>query len=65
MRFPTVDEQGTYQKKVLSDAASNVSHITMMQVRAYIIHESYKISCDGMHYGDTLFSSSEARLCVR
>ena len=42
MRFPTVDEQGTYQKKVLSDAASNVSYITMMQVRAYIIHESYK-----------------------
>jgi len=42
MRFATVDEQGRFQKKVLSDAASKVSYITMMQVRAYIIHEAYK-----------------------
>jgi len=42
MRFATVDQQGRYEKKVLSDAASKVSYITMMQVRAYIIHESFK-----------------------
>jgi len=42
MRFATVDEKGRFDKKVLSDAASKVSYITMMQVRAFIIHEAYK-----------------------
>jgi len=42
MRFVTVDKMGRYKKKALSDAASKVSYITMMQVRAYIIHESFR-----------------------
>ena len=39
MRFASVDEDGNY-KKVGSDAASKVAYLTMMQVRAYIIHSS-------------------------
>eukprot|EP00571_Detonula_confervacea_P013685 CAMPEP_0172306684 /NCGR_PEP_ID=MMETSP1058-20130122/7706_1 /TAXON_ID=83371 /ORGANISM="Detonula confervacea, Strain CCMP 353" /LENGTH=786 /DNA_ID=CAMNT_0013018651 /DNA_START=700 /DNA_END=3060 /DNA_ORIENTATION=+ len=45
MRFASVDEMGNYGKVVAeggasSDAASKVAYITMMQVRAYIIHSS-------------------------
>jgi len=42
MRFATVDEKGRYRKKVVSDATSKVSYITMMQVRAYIVDEAGK-----------------------
>ncbi|KAL7484254.1 hypothetical protein ACHAW6_009902 [Cyclotella cf. meneghiniana] len=42
MRFATVDEEGRYQKVMggAEEAASKVAYITMMQVRAYIIHSS-------------------------
>ncbi|KAL9184606.1 hypothetical protein ACHAXT_012576 [Thalassiosira profunda] len=42
MRFATVDENGKYGKVKggNADAASKVAYITMMQVRAYIIHSS-------------------------
>jgi len=42
MRFAKVDEMGNYGKVEggSSDAASKVAYITMMQVRAYIIHSS-------------------------
>jgi acyl-CoA oxidase len=48
MRFAYVDENGKYTKKKAAgsggggsdDAASKVAYITMMQVRAYIIHTS-------------------------
>mmetsp|Transcript_19337 Transcript_19337/g.39507 ORF Transcript_19337/g.39507 Transcript_19337/m.39507 type:complete len:772 (+) Transcript_19337:67-2382(+) len=42
MRFATVDEEGVYRKVEggASEAASKVAYITMMQVRAYIIHSS-------------------------
>ena len=33
MRFSEVDEQGKYTKKQMSDAASKISYVTMMQVR--------------------------------
>lgn len=42
MRFATVDEQGQYSKKTVSDATSKVAYITMMQVRAYICNEAGK-----------------------
>eukprot|EP00957_Ditylum_brightwellii_P076617 5823417-Ditylum_brightwellii.AAC.1 len=37
MRFATVDVNGKYNRKTVSDAASKISYITMMQVRAYIV----------------------------
>ena len=37
MRFAEVDENGKYAKKHISDAASKVAYITMMQVRAMIV----------------------------
>jgi len=42
MRFATVDEEGKYGRigGGDGDAASKVAYITMMQVRAYIIHSS-------------------------
>jgi len=47
MRFAKVDEEGRYEKVGVkggssknNDAASKVAYITMMQVRAYIIHSS-------------------------
>lgn len=44
MRFAFVDENGKYHSKKTGggsdDAASKVAYITMMQVRAYIIHTS-------------------------
>ena len=42
MRFATVDKFGKYKKKTLSEAASKVAYITMMQVRAYIVNEAGK-----------------------
>ena len=42
MRFATVDEQGRYSKKFVSDASAKVAYITMMQVRAYITNEAGK-----------------------
>lgn len=42
MRFASVSEQGTYSKKQVSDAASKISYITMMQVRAYIADNAGK-----------------------
>jgi acyl-CoA oxidase len=42
MRFATVDEQGKYAKKHVSDAASKIAYITMMQVRAHICVEAGK-----------------------
>lgn len=40
MRFASVDEQGIYKKKVVSDAAAKISYITMMQVRSLIVMEA-------------------------
>lgn len=37
MRFASVDEHGKYSKKHMSDAASKVAYITMMQVRSIIV----------------------------
>jgi len=42
MRFVSVDENGRYRKKTVSDATSKISYITMMQVRAYIVDEAGK-----------------------
>lgn len=42
MRFAQVDKYGTYTKKIVSDAASKVAYITMMQVRAFIVIEASK-----------------------
>jgi len=42
MRFASVDEQGKYSKKTVSDATSKIAYITMMQVRAYICNEAGK-----------------------
>eukprot|EP00538_Stauroneis_constricta_P006312 CAMPEP_0119562116 /NCGR_PEP_ID=MMETSP1352-20130426/19538_1 /TAXON_ID=265584 /ORGANISM="Stauroneis constricta, Strain CCMP1120" /LENGTH=704 /DNA_ID=CAMNT_0007610463 /DNA_START=93 /DNA_END=2207 /DNA_ORIENTATION=+ len=42
MRFAEVDEDGKYKKKTVSDAASKVAYITMMQVRAMIVLGSGK-----------------------
>lgn len=42
MRFAQVDENGNYTKKSVSEAASKVAYITMMQVRAHIINEAGK-----------------------
>lgn len=42
MRFASVDTQGKYLKKTVSDATSKVAYITMMQVRAYICNEAGK-----------------------
>lgn len=42
MRFAQVDEQGKYTKKQVSEAASKISYITMMQVRAWIVDEAGK-----------------------
>lgn len=42
MRFAEVDEEGNYRKKTVSDAASKIAYITMMQVRAHICNESGK-----------------------
>jgi acyl-CoA oxidase len=40
MRFATVRENGTYEKMTVSDAASKISYITMMQVRSLIVMEA-------------------------
>jgi len=37
MRFASVDETGKYKKKTMSEAASKISYITMMQVRSFIV----------------------------
>lgn len=42
MRFVTVDRHGQYKRLKVSDAASKVSYITMMQVRAFIVNEASK-----------------------
>lgn len=42
MRFAQVDTKGRYTKKKVSDAASKISYITMMQVRAYIADNAGK-----------------------
>jgi acyl-CoA oxidase len=42
MRFSSVDEQGKYTKKQMSEAASKIAYITMMQVRAYITDNAGK-----------------------
>jgi len=42
MRFSQVDVNGVYSKKSVSEAASKVAYITMMQVRAYIVNEAGK-----------------------
>jgi len=42
MRFAEVDKNGVYKKKIISDAASKVAYITMMQVRAFIVIEASK-----------------------
>lgn len=42
MRFSEVDENGHYKKKKVSEAASKISYITMMQVRAYIADSAGK-----------------------
>lgn len=50
MRFATVDENGKYSKVSVSDAASKISYITMMQVRSYIVMEASK----GLRTGTTM-----------
>lgn len=42
MRFATVDERGNFTKRKVSDAASKVAYVTMMQVRALIVNEAGK-----------------------
>jgi acyl-CoA oxidase len=42
MRFAAVDEHGKYSKKHVSEAASKVAYITMMQVRSMIVMGSSK-----------------------
>lgn len=42
MRFAEVDERGKYRRKRISDAASKISYITMMQVRAMIVMNAGK-----------------------
>mmetsp|Transcript_5797 Transcript_5797/g.8355 ORF Transcript_5797/g.8355 Transcript_5797/m.8355 type:complete len:752 (+) Transcript_5797:86-2341(+) len=42
MRFSSVDRDGKYRKKEVSEATSKVAYITMMQVRAYIIADAGK-----------------------
>lgn len=42
MRFVSVDENGRYKKKQISDAAQKIVYITMMQVRAHICNEAGK-----------------------
>jgi acyl-CoA oxidase len=42
MRFATVDKHGNYSRKHVSNAVSKIAYITMMQVRAYIVHEAGK-----------------------
>lgn len=42
MRFSTVDENGKYMKKSVSEATARVNYITMMQVRAFIVNEAGK-----------------------
>ncbi|GAX26242.1 acyl-CoA oxidase [Fistulifera solaris] len=42
MRFASVDENGHYTKKQVSEATSKIAYITMMQVRAYIVNEAGK-----------------------
>jgi acyl-CoA oxidase len=37
MKFASVDENGKYTKKSVSDATSKIAYITMMQVRALIV----------------------------
>ena len=37
MRFASVDENGKYRKKTMSDATSKISYITMMQVRSMLV----------------------------
>ena len=41
MRFQTVDENGKYAKKSVSDATSKITYITMMLVRAFIIGKNF------------------------
>ena len=50
MRFSTVDENGKYEKVSVSDAASKISYITMMQVRSYIVMEASR----GLRTGTTM-----------
>jgi len=42
MRFSEVDEQGKYTKKQVSEAASKIAYITMMQVRSFICDNAGK-----------------------
>eukprot|EP00529_Nitzschia_sp_RCC80_P015506 CAMPEP_0113468024 /NCGR_PEP_ID=MMETSP0014_2-20120614/15126_1 /TAXON_ID=2857 /ORGANISM="Nitzschia sp." /LENGTH=711 /DNA_ID=CAMNT_0000360369 /DNA_START=18 /DNA_END=2153 /DNA_ORIENTATION=+ /assembly_acc=CAM_ASM_000159 len=42
MRFAQVDSNGVYRKKTVSDAASKIAYITMMQVRAMIVQGAAK-----------------------
>jgi acyl-CoA oxidase len=37
MRFATMDEQGNFSKKSVSEASQKIAYITMMQVRAHIV----------------------------
>lgn len=43
MRFAMVDSNGNYTKKPMSPAASKISYITMMQVRAVIIKDTGRL----------------------
>jgi acyl-CoA oxidase len=43
MRFSQVDENGKYTKKQVSEAASKIAYITMMQVRSYIADNAGKL----------------------
>jgi acyl-CoA oxidase len=42
MRFASIDEQGNFSKKSVSEASQKITYITMMQVRAYIVDEAGK-----------------------
>lgn len=42
MRFATMDEQGNFSKKSVSEASQKIAYITMMQVRAHIVDQAGK-----------------------
>jgi acyl-CoA oxidase len=66
MRFATVDEQGHYQRVVRSsnnDATSKIAYITMMQVRAHIVHEAGKAFGHGLYRCHSIFGGATTRIC--
>jgi acyl-CoA oxidase len=42
MRYATIDEEGNFSKKSVSEASQKIAYITMMQVRALIVDQAGK-----------------------